>query len=60
MMSFTDINTGDTILLPNNSVQEAFEGDGLCRLISITGVAYDVSDSWAYVLSELSGGGPPI
>lgn len=59
MITFTDINTGNTINLPNNSVQEAFAGEGMCRIITIGGTEYDVSDTWAEVLSQLTGGGPP-
>lgn len=57
MITFTDINTGDSIILPNNSVQEAFEGEGLCRIITVGGTEYDVSETWAQVLSQLTGGG---
>jgi hypothetical protein len=59
MITFTDINTGNAIVLPTHSVQEAFAGEGMCRIITIAGIEYDVSDTWAEVLSELTGGGPP-
>lgn len=59
MLNFTDVNTGLPITLPNDSVQEAWEGEGLCRLIDISGNSYDVSETWAQVLNQLQGG-PPI
>jgi hypothetical protein len=57
MMTFTDANSGQPFSLPNNSIQEAYEGEGICRLIDINGTEYDVSDTWAQVLSQLTGGG---
>lgn len=57
MITLTDIDTGNTIILPNNSVQEAFNGDDFCRVITINGVEYNVAGSWADVLQAIGGGG---
>jgi hypothetical protein len=54
--TFTDANTGDTFTLPNNSIQEAFKGEEICRLILTNGTEYDVSDTWEYVIGEILGG----
>jgi hypothetical protein len=57
MMTFTDANGGGTISLPNNSIVEAYEGESICMLIVLGGTQYDVSDSWAYVMTQIGGGG---
>lgn len=57
--SFTELNSGNTIILDKNNIQEAFNLEEFCQLVMIDGTVYDLSDSWSYVLNQITGG-PPI
>jgi hypothetical protein len=58
-ISFTDVDTGNTLLIDKNDIAAAYESDVYNILELITGIYVNVSDSWAYILNALSGG-PPI
>jgi hypothetical protein len=54
--SFTELNSGATLILNKTDIQEAFNLEEFCQLIMIDGTVYDLADNWAYVLSQISGG----
>lgn len=58
-MTFTDVDTGAPIVIPNNGVQAAYESEDFNVLELIGGQIQYVSDSWEYVLQQLQGG-PPV
>lgn len=56
-LSFTEVNTGDTVILNKSSIQAGYDGDDY-RILELTDGTYvDVSDSWSSVIAKLSGGG---
>jgi len=57
--SFTELNSGATLILNKNDIQEAFNLEEFCQLIMINGTVYDLANSWSYVLNQITGG-PPI
>jgi hypothetical protein len=54
--SFTELNSGATLILNKTDIQEAFNLEEFCQLIMIDGTVYDLADNWSYVLSQISGG----
>lgn len=57
--TFTEINTGATLLLDKNNIQEAYNLEDFCQLVMIDQTIYDVAGPWSYVLNQIQGG-PPI
>lgn len=57
-MTFTDVDTGNPIVLPNNSVQAGYESEDFCVLELLDGSTMYVSGPWSYVNHQLSGGAP--
>ena len=59
-INFTEINTGNTIVLNKHDIQVAYNIPDEFNILELTtGVYIDVSDSWAYIVHALAGG-PPI
>lgn len=58
-ISFTEVNTGDTVILNQNDIACAYECEPYNILELTTGVYIDVSNTWSYIINALSGG-PPV
>lgn len=58
-LSFTDINTGATILILKNNIAAAYNGDDFPQIITTSDVVYDLGDTWAYVYEQINGQPPP-
>lgn len=59
-LSFTELNTGDTIIVNKSDIQFAVNLEEFCQLELITGVIVDLSNPWSYVYSQINGGPPPV
>ncbi len=59
-LSFTDINTGATIILLKDNIAAAYKGDDFPQIITTSDVVYDLGDTWDYVVEEITGQPPPI
>lgn len=58
-LSFTDINTGHTIVLLKNSIAAAYNGEDFPQIITKSDIVYDLADTWAYVYEQINGQPPP-
>jgi hypothetical protein len=54
--TFTELNSGMTLILDKNNIQSAYNLEEFCQLIMIDETIYDVSDTWSYVLNQIQGG----
>lgn len=55
-ISFTEVNTGATVILNQNDIACAYECEPFNILELTTGEYVDVSDSWSYIINQLTGG----
>lgn len=58
-LTFTDINTGATIILQKTDIACAYNGDDFPQIITATDIIYDIAENWAYVYQQINGQPPP-
>lgn len=58
-LSFTDINSGATIIILKNDIEAAYNGDDFPQIVKVTGEVYDLADTWTYVVTQITGQPPP-
>jgi hypothetical protein len=56
-LTFTELNTGATLIIPKTDIQYAVNLEEFCQLILVNDTVVDLSDSWAYVYGQITGGG---
>ena len=59
-LTFTDINTGATVILQNSDIACAYNGDDFPQILTTSNVLYDILENWAYVYQQINGQPPPI
>lgn len=59
-LTFTELNTGATLIIPKTDIQYAVNLEEFCQLILVNDTVVDLSDSWAYVYGQIIGGSPPV